>query len=459
MSLYLRNVTFLDWRAADLKIGGPVRCSAGKAGLRFSDAPADSPGFAPQARLVLQRGNMIVDEGPEGGRRFTEDAPSSLDTVIDCSRRLVMEGLACGHHHIYSALARGMPPPPRPPRGFAEILELVWWRLDKALDLDMIRASALSTAVACLQCGVTRIVDHHASPNAIEGSLSTMAAALEECGLTHVLCLELSDRDGPERAAAGLAETDAYLDSGRPGMVGLHASFTVGDELLSSAVELAQKHGVGLHVHVAEGDVDQERCMAEHGKRVVDRFGDAGVLDQAGSILVHCLHLSEAERERVHSSPVWVAHNPESNQKNGVGFFRWDGLDPSRVMIGTDGMHSDVIRSARAAFLAGSASGGLDPALPWGGVWNNLRFMESHHPKAMRANDLVVLDYDPPTPVQAENIVGHAMFGLDSRQVRTVIAGGRVVLDEGRLTSVDEEQAMRQCREQAERLWSALTRA
>ncbi len=423
MSLYLRDVTFLDWR---------------------------------ESKLISK--NIVLDEGPLGGRRFTSEAPGAGDEVIDCRGKLAIEGLTCGHHHIYSALARGMPAPPRPPKDFQEILELIWWRLDKCLDTDMVRASALAAALDCLRCGVTRIVDHHASPNAIEGSLSTMAEAIEEVGLTHVLCLELSDRDGPERAAAGLAETDSYLSSGRPGMVGLHASFTVGDELLSRAVDLARKHQVGLHVHVAEGKVDQERCMLEHGKRVVERFADTGALEQAGSILVHCLHLSEDERELVRRAPVWVAHNPESNQKNAVGTFRWAGLDPERVIIGTDGMHSDVIRSARAAFLVGKAAGGLDPSLPWNGIWNSQRLLERHHPEAVRKNDLVLLDYDPPTPLVAENAVGHAMFGLDSRHVHAVIAAGRIVMQDGRVLGIDEADTMRYCREQAERLWSALAK-
>ncbi|HOX26991.1 MAG TPA: amidohydrolase family protein [Candidatus Krumholzibacteria bacterium] len=407
---------------------------------------------------TLRHGDLVVEPGPRGRLRLAAEPPAPGDTVRDCHGLLALEGLTCGHHHLYSSLARGMPAPPRSPRDFAEILELVWWRLDRALDAELVRASALAGAIECLRCGVTRVIDHHASPNAAASSLATIAAALDEVGLAHVLCYELSDRDGPAAAAAGLAATDAYLASGRPGMVGLHASFTVGDGLLRDAVELARRRGVGIHAHVAESDLDQERCLAQHGRRVIERFADAGVLDLEGSLLVHCLHLSEHERGLVRRSRAWVAHNPESNQNNGVGAFRWQGLDPDRVVIGTDGLHSDVLRSARAAFLAGQAGGGLSPAQAWRTLWNGQRYLEAHHPTAARRNDVVLLDYRSPTPIFAENLAGHAWFGLDARHVRTVIAGGRVVLDEGEILTVGEAKTLEYCREQARRLWDALSR-
>ena len=412
--------------------------------------------FWDRATDTLHRGGLVVEPGPDGRLLTTDEPPAEDDQILDCDGMLAVEGLTCGHHHIYSALARGMPAPPRAPRNFAEVLELVWWRLDRRLDLEMVRASAFAAAIDCLRCGVTRVIDHHASPNAITGSLSTIATAFEDVGLSHVLCYELSDRDGPERAAEGLAETDAYLTSGRPGLVGLHASFTVGDSLLGSAVALAEKHRVGLHMHVAEGEVDQERCEAEHGRRVVERLDRAGALELSGNLLVHCLHVSDAERALLRRSGAWIAHNPESNLNNAVGSFPWDGFDPDRILIGTDGLHSDVLRSARAAYLCGQGSGGPAPATAWRALWNNQRYLEAHHPSAVRRNDVVLFDYQSPTPLSVENLAGHACFGLDARHVHTVIAGGKVVLDNGTLRSIDESDTLKSCREQARRLWAAL---
>jgi len=404
------------------------------------------------------RGNLRLRPGPDGDRELTSAPPTPEDTVIEANGRLALEGLTNAHHHIYSALARGMPAPPRTPRDFAEILELIWWRLDRCLDLDMIRACALAAAVDSLRCGVTRIIDHHASPNAVTGSLDAIAGAFDEVGLSHVLCYELSDRDGPQPMKDGLAEHETYLASGRPALVGLHASFTVGDELLAAAVELAQKHDTGIHIHVAEDEIDQRRCQAYHGTTVVERLAKAGVLDLPGTILVHGLHLSDDERGLIRRSPAWLAHNPESNLNNAVGRFSWDNCDRDRLLIGTDGLHGDALRSARAAYLVGQEDG-LAPQAAWNLLWNNQRYLEEHHPAAARRNDLVILDYTPPTPLDAANLAAHACFGLDSRHVRTVIAAGEVVVDRGALKSIDEAATMQFCREQARRLWDALERS
>ncbi len=423
MSLYLRDVTFWDRHVG-----------------------------------TLHRGGLVVESGPGGRLRPTHELPTGDDTVLDCAGKLAMPAFTCAHHHVYSALARGMPVPPRPPRTFAEILELVWWRLDRSLDRDMVRASAQAAAIDCVRCGVTRVIDHHSSPHAVPGVLGTIASALEEAGMTHVLCLELSDRDGPATVEAGLAETDTYLASGRPGLVGLHASFTVDDDLLRRAVDLARKYDTGLHLHAAEAPLDEDRCLAEHGVRVATRLAEAGALALPGTLLAHGLHLDATERELVRASGAWVVQNPESNQNNGVGTFRWDGLDPDHVLLGTDGLHGDMLRSARAAFLAGRGAGESDASLAWRALSNNERYLARHHPVALRRNDVVILDYAPPTPLQAGNLIAHAFFGLDARQVWTVIADGGIVLQNGELTLIDEAEILRACRDQATRLWDRLSR-
>lgn len=185
-----------------------------------------------------------VEEGPSGGMALDAHAPVECppeDTVLDCTGRLVTPSFGCGHHHIYSALARGMPPAPKAPANFLEVLEYVWWRMDKKLDHDMIEASALVTGLYCAKNGVTFVIDHHASPFHLDGSLETIAKALDRVGLGHLLCYEISCRDGEEIKEKGLDETDAFLSSGRKGHVGLHASFTVDDDLLGRAVDLARQ--------------------------------------------------------------------------------------------------------------------------------------------------------------------------------------------------------------------------
>ena len=231
MAIYLKDACYIDWKS-----------------------------------LEFTQGHMAVTSKDDGKLKFLDTLPaketlSDDEIILDCQNRLVMKSFACGHHHIYSALARGMPAPEKIPENFAETLQYIWWRLDRLLDMDMIRASALVTALYCLKNGVTFVVDHHSSPFAIEGSLETIAKAFEDVGISHLLCYEMSDRDGENPKEKGLEETRRYLENGAQGHVGLHASFTVGDDLLKRAVALAEKYDTGLHVHVAEDAVDQEHCM------------------------------------------------------------------------------------------------------------------------------------------------------------------------------------------------------
>ncbi|MDR7523382.1 MAG: amidohydrolase family protein, partial [Armatimonadota bacterium] len=230
----------------------------------------------------------------------------------DCSGCLVIPGNVCAHTHLYSALARGMPYRLDPPANFTQILQRVWWRLDRALDEEAIRASALVGGMGALLCGTTTLIDHHASPNAIDGSLDIIADALETLGVRSVLCYEVTDRDGPERAAAGLRENRRFLAQARRlarGMAGAHASFTLSDETLAACVDVARQAGVGIHIHAAEDGADQRDCQARFGMRVIQRLARAGALGP-DALLAHCIHLNGEEVELLLASGATVAHNP-----------------------------------------------------------------------------------------------------------------------------------------------------
>ena len=401
-----------------------------------------------------------VEEGPFGG--MTTDAtvppPSERgpdDGILDCTGRIVMPAFGCGHHHIYSALARGMPPAPKTPANFLEVLEYVWWRMDKKLDRDMIEASALVTGLYCAKNGVTFVIDHHASPFHLEGSLETIAGALDRVGLGHLLCCEMSCRDGEAIKEKGLAETEAFLSSGRKGHVGLHASFTVDDDLLNRAVELARRHGTGIHIHVAEGVEDQEHCARAYGKSVVRRLSDAGVLDMPLTILGHCVHLDEEERDLIRTSPCWVVQNTESNLNNKVGLGRYN--DFPRVMLGTDGMHSDMIRSAQSSyFIAGIAEGGMSPLAAYQRLRAVHQHIRGHRAPGGGTNNLVILNYDTPTPLTAENFAGHFCYAFDARNVESVVSQGRLIVYHGELVSASEAEILTYANEQARRLWALL---
>lgn len=409
--------------------------------------------------LTIRDCTLAVTDGPDGSVSPLDAVPepgalATADRIYDCKGRLVMRGLVCGHHHIYSALSRGMPPTPRRPHNFTDMLELVWWRLDKCLDKDMTRASALVAAMYLAKNGVTFCIDHHAAPFAVDGSLSVIAEAFDRVGVGHLLCYEGSNRDGKDVALASLAEHDRYLSSGGKGHVGLHASFTVDDELLGAAVALARKHGTGIHIHVAEAWSDQEHCLATYGKTVVRRLKDAGALDLPQTILGHCVHVSEEDKALLAASPCWIVQNVESNQNNNVGLAGYGYSD--NVMFGTDGMHSDMIRSARSAYFSGIGVEGLSVPGAWARLRNAHRHTALHGPCGDAANNLIILDYDSPTPVTEANFPGHFFYGMDSSQVCSVVGQGRLIVEDKRLAVCDESEILAFANEQAERLWTKL---
>lgn len=405
--------------------------------------------------LEFTKTDILVDEGIDGKIILAEHIPADKKyQVIDCTGKYITKSFANGHHHVYSALSRGMGAPKKNPENFLEILQYVWWTLDKALDLEMIRSSALVTAMACAKNGVTFAVDHHASPFAVDGSLETIAQAFDEVGVGHLLCYEISDRDGLDVARKGLEETARYLLK-RQGLVGLHASFTVGDETLKQAVALARETNSGIHIHVAEDLSDEAHCLGNYKMRIVERLAKAGALDFPKTILGHCLHLDEQERKLVADSPVWVVQNMESNLNNSVGFFNSQGLS-DRIMLGTDGMHSDMLRSAKAAFFAGHNYDNIDYGETYRRFRNVHHYLNSNGFHGDGDNNLVVLDYDTPTPLNSGNFLGHFLFGIESKHIQHVIAKGKIVVENGKLTAVDEQKILKEARVQAGRLWQKM---
>ncbi|OGS35571.1 MAG: hypothetical protein A2506_03330 [Elusimicrobia bacterium RIFOXYD12_FULL_66_9] len=416
--VYLQNATFVDWKS-----------------------------------LRIRRGHLEVSEGLTGKARFISRLPRGAK-ALDCDGRLVTKSFVNAHHHLYSALACGMPAPKRVPRDFPDMLKLVWWNLDRHLDKEMVRACALAGGIAAAKAGTTFIIDHHSSPNAVAGSLDVIASALDEIGLSHLLCVELSDRDGKNRSEAGLLETDRYLRQ-RQGLVGLHASFTVGDDLLYRAIAMAVGRDTGIHIHVAEAVDDQEACVREHRMRVIQRLARTGILESPKTLLAHGLHLNATERALFRTSRAWLVQNEESNQNNAVGGFDPKGLG-DRLLLGTDGMHGDMLASTRAAYLAAQDRGGMSPLAAYRKLRRAHDYLSTNGFKGDGDNNLVVLDYAPATPVTERNLAGHFIYGMNSSHVQHVISNGRLIVKNRRMTTVDEEKILSKARKQAERLWRRL---
>ncbi len=350
-------------------------------------------------------------------------------------------GLVCAHHHLYAALARGMPAPPATPTDFLSILEQIWWRLDAALDLDLIEWSAKLGALEALQCGTTLIIDHHESPNAIEGSLDVIAAACAEVGVRALLCYGVTDRWNDrgeldlaavpngmtEGARRGLAENERFLRAGGRGYVGVHAAFTCSEDTLRAAAALADTVGVGVHVHVHEGP------------------DDAGAADRLAPLsndlwlLAHCVHLATD-----HPLRGAIAHQPRSNLNNSVGYASPARFtDRHRVALGTDGIGADMLEEFRLAFVVQRAHDvTCSPEDAWSWLQNGVALA----PDVL--NDRVTWGYDPMEP-------WHLAFTPGVRPVRVEV-DGEVVLDGGRPTRVDADEVRAKAAEAAQRLFARL---
>ncbi len=334
-------------------------------------------------------------------------------------------GLVCAHHHLYSTLARGMPAPPRTPRTFREILELIWWRLDAALDLDMIEWSAKLGALEALERGTTAIVDHHESPNAIGGSLSVIAAACAEVGIRVIPAYGITDRHGADGARRGLEENERFLKAGGRGLVGLHAAFTCSDDAIAEAAELAARHGVGVHVHVAEDTIDAGAA--------------ARLMPYADSdwVLAHCVHLDGDA-----ALPGTIVHNPRSNANHAVGYARPARFD-SPVALGSDGIGADMLEEFRLAYALHRAD---DVTASPETAWSWLETGWDLVPEAR--NDVVTWSYEPMDP-------WHLAFTPGVRPV-SVVVDGVTVLEGGAPTRVDPDEIRARAAEQAKRLHSRL---
>jgi cytosine/adenosine deaminase-related metal-dependent hydrolase len=402
--------------------------------------------------------NLLIHEGENGGMEFYNDIASIPEKdshdIYDCKGKYATKSFAIGHHHIYSALSRGMPVSHQLPANFREILEFIWWKLDKRLDSEMIRASAMAAAIDCVRCGSTFIIDHHASPNAISGSLEIIADVFDEIGISHLLCYEISDRDGMDKTVQGLDETANYLSKNQ-GLVGMHASFTVSDNTMRKAADLCEKYNSGAHIHVAEDVFDQKHCMEKYGKRVVERLHDYGFINLPQSLFIHALHLSENEKKIIRNGKAWVVENIESNLNNNVGHFNGEGLG-ANIFYGTDGMHGDMIRSAQSAFFNGTQFENPDINETYCNLRNVHRYLNENNFAGDGNNNLVIMDYPAPTPFDAGNFHGHFIFGWSSNYITDVISNGKFILKNRHFTTINQNDWLAYSREQTLRLWEKL---
>lgn len=408
--------------------------------------------------------------GPQD--RMTAEFPQ--EEQMDAGGQYVMPGNICAHTHFYGAFARGLNIPGPAPKDFPEILQKLWWPLDKALTEESVRASAEVMLVDAIRKGTTTLIDHHASPNAIEGSLDVIAEAVDEAGVRAVLCYEVTDRDGLEKSRAGIEENVRFIQrtqrepvaGGRVSATfGLHASLTLSDKTLEACRE-AVPTGSGFHIHVAEHEADEYDSLSKSGQRVVDRLYEFQILNPY-SIVAHCVHVDAREVALLADSGAWITHQPRSNMNNGVGVADIEALMRAthKVCLGTDGFPHAMWEEWKTAYLLQKAWR-RDPRRGSGlliaemGAYNNARLAGSFFPQAPLGRiipgayaDLIFVDYNPFTPLTAENLPWHIVFGFHESMVTATIVHGKVLMRDRQLLTLDEERITARALELAPGVW------
>ncbi len=415
---------------------------------------------------VVVEGEKIAAVGPSAGLR--QRYPNA--SVVDCSGKIVLPGFICTHHHFYSTMARGMSIPGEPASNFVEILERLWWKVDRALDEEDILLSAQMPLVDCIRNGTTTVIDHHASPGLRDGSLDLIEAAVRQAGLRASLCYEVSDRNV---MGGGVEENARFIkkvgkgDGQIAAMMGLHASFTLSDSTLEKCAIIAQEVGVGFHVHVAEDAADRNDSIKKYGVPTVNRLEKMGITGKQ-SIFVHCVHIDESEMDIISGTHTSVVHNPESNMNNAVGVSKVLEFMKKGILVGlgTDGMSSDMLAQMRCAYLL-QRSANHDPRVgfleaPQMLLANNAEICERQFGIQLgqiaegSPADLAILDYQPPTPLNEGNFLGHLLFGMIDASVDTTVCKGKILMRNKEILVLDEERIAARSRELAPEVWKRL---
>ena len=420
--------------------------------------------FLENGAVVLD-GNTIQQVGPlEEMKKAYPEAE-----FIDARGGLIMPAFINVHEHIYSSFARGLSINGYNPKGFLDILDGMWWTVDRNLTLHDTYLSAMATYIECIKNGVTTVFDHHASFGSVKGSLFEIEKAAKETGVRSCLCYEISDRDGKEKAKEAVMENAEFIQYALKdetdmiaAMMGMHAQFTISDETMELAAA-NKPDEVGYHIHVAEGIEDLHHCLKTYGKRIVDRLMDCKILGEK-TLLGHCIYINPHEMDLIKETDTMVVHNPESNMGNACGCPPTMELVHRGILtgLGTDGYTHDMMESFKVANVLHKHYL-CDPNTAWTEVpqmlfEGNAKIAGRYFKKELgvlkkgAAADVIIVNYDPLTPMHAGNINGHLVFGITGHDVTTTVANGKVLMKDRKLTEIDEAKVMADCRQAASEL-------
>jgi len=418
---------------------------------------------------VLIDGNSIKDIGTEEElKEKYKDA-----TYVDAKGGVIMPAFINAHTHIYSGLARGLSIDGYDPHNFYEILDGMWWNIDRKLTLKATRASAYATYLDCIRNGVTTIFDHHASFCEIENSLFEIADVAKEMGVRSCLCYEVSDRDGEQKCDQAIKENADFIkyckdknDDMLKAMFGMHALFTISDKTFEKCVK-ANDNMSGYHIHICEGLNDVEDSHKNYGMSPVERLKKWDILGEK-TILGHCIHVTEDEMDIIKASDTMVVNNPQSNMSNAVGCSPVLKMYEKGIMLGlgTDAYTHDMLESLKAALTIqrhheGKANVGFSEVTDML-FKNNAKICSRYFDSTLgvlktgAAADVIVVDYKPFTEFSDKNVDGHLIFGVNGRQVITTFAAGRLLYKDREFVDIDEEKLNAEILVSAKDLWHKL---
>lgn len=389
---------------------------------------------------------------------------------VDAHGQVIMPAFINAHTHIYSGLARGLSINGYNPTNFYEILDGMWWKLDRELTPEDTKASAYATYLECIRNGVTTVFDHHASYKEIPGSLFAIADCAKETGVRSCLCYEVSDRDGEAKCDEAIKENADFIkhcrDNSDPmlsAMFGMHALFTISDKTFEKCVK-ANDGMTGYHIHICEGLNDVIDSRENYHMLPVERLEKWGILGDK-TILGHCIHVTEPEMDKIAASDTMVVNNPESNMGNAVGCSPVLKMFEKGIMLGmgTDAYTHDMLESLKVALTIQRHNAGM-PNVGWNEVTtmlfkNNAKIAAKYFDAPLgilregAAADVIVMDYLPFTPFSSDNIDGHMIFGMNGRQCRTTMANGRLLYKDRSFVDIDEEKLSAEIFATAQKLW------
>ena len=423
----------------------------------------------------LENGGVAVEGAKilEVGETAALKAKYPQAEFIDAKGMVIMPAFINAHSHIYSGLARGLSIKGHNPTNFFEVLDGMWWNIDRHLTLEDTRRSAYTTYIDSIKTGCTTVFDHHASYCEIEGSLFAIEEVAKELGVRTCLCYEVSDRDGEAKCDAAIQENADFIahcekeqDPMVKAMFGGHALFTISDRTFEKMVK-ANDGRTGFHIHVAEGMNDVYDSLQKYGTRSVNRLLNQGILGPK-TLLGHCIHVNPAEMDIIKETGTMVVNNPESNMGNAVGCSPILQMIQKGILVGmgTDAYTFDMLESLKVALIIQRHHACL-PNVAWCEVTdmlfkNNREICAKYFPnplgilKAGAAADVIVMDYKPFTPFSGDNIDGHMIFGMTGRQCETTMCNGRLLMKDRQLIGIDEEAVNARTLEVSKKLWGRL---